>query len=1040
MAFFFIKRPIFAWVVSLFIILAGLLSLRSLPVAQYPDIAPPTVNISTSYPGASAQVVEETVTAVIEREMNGAPGLIYMAGTSESTGAASLKLTFKQGTNPDIAAVEVQNRLAVVEQRLPAVVRQGGIRIEKAADNIQLFVSLSSKDPKYDSVALGEIAASRVIDILRRVPGVGQVQIFGAERAMRIWPDPEKLTALQLSASDVVNAVRSNNNRITIGDIGSHSVPESAALSATIVADDSLDTPEEFGDIELRSLPDGSSIKLRDVARIELGGSDYQIVSGLNDRAATGMGVKLAPGSNALEVVEGIKKAMDELAPLLPSGVQYEIPYDTSPFVAVSIKKVVVSLFEAIALVFVVMFLFMQNIRATLIPTFVVPIALLGTFAVMMAMGFSINVLTMFSMVLAIGILVDDAIVVVENVERIMKEEGLAPGPATVKAMKQISGAIIGITVVLVSVFIPMAFFSGAVGNIYRQFALTLSVSIGFSAFLALSLTPALCATMLKPIGADHHEKKGFFGWFNRVFDKTTHRYSGTVAALVRKPVRYLFVFAAIVGATFLMYRDLPSSFLPNEDQGNLMIPVSLPQGATQRETRAVLAEINEYMVKEESAVHSFSIAGFSIFGNGPHTGMIFAMLRPWDERKEEKDHVSSVVARVNQKFGVRPNAMIFALTAPPLPELGSSTSGFDFRLQNRGGIPYKDFVKARDQLLGMAAGNPELKAVMYAGMTDTPQLRLDIDRAKAQAMGVTIEEVNSTLAVMFGSDYVGDFILNGQVRRIIIQADGKHRTLVDDVKKLRVRNTAGHMVEIGTFARTEWIIGPPSLTRYNGFPAFSITGEAAAGKSSGDAMKAMEELVKKLPPGLGYEWSGQSYEERVSGSQAPVLYGLSILIVFLALAALYESWSIPLSVVLAVPLGILGAVAGVILRDMPNDIYFRVGLIAIIGLSSKNAILIVEVAKDLYRDGMGLVDAAVEASRLRLRPIIMTSLAFGIGVVPLAFASGASSGAQNAIGTGVLGGITTATVLAIFFVPVFFVVIGKVSKKPKPLEETEAH
>jgi multidrug efflux pump len=1030
MAFFFIKRPIFAWVISLFIILAGLLALRSLPVAQYPDIAPPTVNVTTTYPGASAQVVEETVTAVIEREMNGAPGLLYTSATSDSTGVATVKLTFKQGINPDLAAVEVQNRLAVVEQRLPEVVRRGGIRIEKAADNIQLFVSLSTDDGSKDNIELGEIASAKIIEVLRRVPGVGQVQIFGAEKAMRIWPDPEKLTATGLTASDVVSAIRRHNARLTIGTIGTNSVPDSAPLSATIIADDALATPEEFGEIPLRSQPDGSSIRLKDVARVELGGSDYLTVSRLNGRPTTGMGIKLAPGSNALDVVDGIRAAMDDASAFLPPGVTYQIPYDTTPFVSISIKKVIVTLIEAMLLVFVVMYLFMQNIRATLIPTLVVPIALLGTFAVMMGIGFSINVLTMFSMVLAIGILVDDAIVVVENVERIMKEEGLSPLDATLKAMKQISGAIIGITVVLVSVFIPMAFFAGAVGNIYRQFAMTLAVSIAFSAFLALSLTPALCATILKPIDQSHHDRKGFFGWFNRTFDRATNRYGSIVGSLVKRPMRYLAVFIAIVGATFLMFRGLPSSFLPQEDQGTFMITVSLPEGTPQKETLEMLAEIDRYVMENEPSVYTFSIGGFSIFGNGSNTGMAFVTLKHWDERKDPQQHVLEVVGRINAKFGARKNAMIFSLALPPLPELGSSTSGFDFRLQNRGGLSYPEFLKARETLLAEAAASPELTQVMFAGMPDTPQLRLDVDRNKAETLGVSMDEINSTLAVMFGSDYVGDFILDGQVRKVIVQAEGSRRTKVEDVGQLRVRNASGEMVAMESFSKTEWVVGPANLTRYNGYPAFTINGSAAPGLSSGDAMQAMEAIAAKLPKGVGFEWSGQSYEEKVSGSQAGALYALSILIVFLALAALYESWSIPFSVILSVPLGILGAVAGVLIRDMPNDIYFRVGLITIIGLTAKNAILIVEVAKDLYHEGMGLIEATLEASRLRLRPIIMTSLAFGMGVVPLAFATGAGSGAQNAIGTGVLGGITTATVLAIFFVPVFFVtIVGK--KKP---------
>ena len=877
MAFFFIQRPIFAWVISLFIILAGLLALRSLPVAQYPDIAPPTVNVSTTYPGASAQVVEETVTAVIEREMNGAPGLLNTSATSDSNGSATIKMTFKQGINADIAAVEVQNRLAVVEQRLPEVVRRGGIRIEKAADNIQLFVSLSSKDGSLDGIALGEIASAKVVEVLRRVPGVGQVQIFGAEKAMRIWPDPEKLTATGLTAADVVAAVRRHNARLTIGAIGSNSVPDSAPLSASIISDDALETPEEFGEIVLRIRSDGSSVRLKDVARVELGGSDYLTVSRLNGKSATGLGIKLAPGSNALDVVAGIKAAMDEVSTLLPPGVTYQIPYDTTPFVAVSIKKVIVTLFEAMALVFIVMYLFMQNIRATLIPTLVVPIALLGTFAVMLGIGFSINVLTMFSMVLAIGILVDDAIVVVENVERIMKEEGLSPREATVKAMTQISGAIIGITVVLVSVFIPMAFFSGAVGNIYRQFAMTLAVSISFSAFLALSLTPALCATLLKPVDESHHEKKGFFGWFNRVFDQATGRYGNIVASLVKRPLRYLVVFGMIVAATLLMFRSLPSSFLPDEDQGSFMLVVSLPDGTPQKETLELLAEIDGYIMKNEPVIYSFSMAGFSIFGNGSNTGMAFVTLKDWADRKDAKDHVSAVVGRINGKFGARTNARIFALTSPPLPELGSSTAGFDFRLQNRGGLTYQEFTKAREQLISEAAGIPELTSVMFAGMPDTPQLRLNVDRNKAEAMGISMDDINSTLAVMFGSDYVGDFILEGQVRKVIIQADGKRRTKVDDVGKLRVRNATGEMVPMETFVKTEWIVGPASLTRYNGYPAFSISGAAAAGLSSGDAMTAMESLAAKLPKGIGFDWSGQSYEEKVSGSQAVALYGLSI-------------------------------------------------------------------------------------------------------------------------------------------------------------------
>ncbi|ABE49628.1 multidrug efflux RND transporter permease subunit [Methylobacillus flagellatus] len=1030
MARFFIERPVFAWVISLLIILAGLLAIRGLPVAQYPDIAPPVVNISATYPGASAKVIEESVTAIIEREMNGAPGLMYISATS-SPGTASLSLTFRQGTNPDLAAVEVQNRLKTVEARLPEVVRRNGIFIEKSADSIQLIVSLTSEGNRLTEIELGELAAANVLQALRRVEGVGKVQIWSPEYAMRIWPDPAKLTAMNLSASDVASAIRSHNARVTVGDLGNRAVPDHAPISANVISDSALTTPEDFERIPLRTRADGSAILLKDVARVEFGGSDYAFVSRVNGNNAAGMAVKMAPGSNAVATVKRIRATMDELVRYLPAGVSYQIPYDTSAFVEISIEKVVHTLLEAIVLVFLVMFLFMQNLRATLIPTIVVPIALLGTFAVMLAAGFSINVLSMFGMVLAIGIVVDDAIVVVENVERIMAEEGLPPLQATIKAMKQISGAIIGITVVLISVFVPMAFFSGAVGNIYRQFSMSLAVSIAFSAFLALSLTPALCATLLKPIIQDHHEKRGFFGWFNRMFAALTGRYQQRVGAIIKRPIRWLVVYGTIIAVVVFMFVRLPTAFLPDEDQGDFMITVLLPAGATMHETMGTLAHIAHYLNENEPVKYVYEVGGFSFYGTGSNSGMIFATLKDWKEREDAGQHVKAIVDRVNMQFMGLKNTTVFAVNTPPLPELGSS-NGFDLRLQDRGSAGYQAFLAAKDQLMSEGMKSPVLTNLIFAGLPEAALVNLDIDRRKAEALGVGMDEINITLASMFGSDYIGDFMHGNQVRRVIMQADGKDRLELEDIRKLRVRSSNGSMVPLSSIVQLEWISGPPQLTRYNGYPSFTINGNAAPGYSSGEAMQAIEGIARSLPRTIGYDWSGQSLEERRSGAQAPMLFGLSVLIVFLALAALYESWLIPLAVILVVPLGILGALLGVTLRDMPNDIYFKVGLIATIGLSAKNAILIVEVAKDLYADGMGLMEATLEAARLRLRPIVMTSLAFGVGVLPLAIATGAASGAQSAIGTSVLGGIITATLLAIFLVPLFFAVIGRYIKRPQ--------
>ena len=1034
MARFFIHRPVFAWVISLLIILAGIIAIRGLPVAQYPDIAPPVVNVSASYPGASARVVEETVTAVIEREMNGAPRLMYTSASS-SPGMASLSLTFKQGTNPDLAAVEVQNRLKTVEARLPEVVRRNGIAIEKSADSIQLVVSITSDNNRLTEIELGEIASANVLQALRRVEGVGKVQSFSPEYAMRIWPDPAKLTSLNLSAGDITTAIRSHNARVTVGQLGNLGVPEQAPISANIMADASLTTPEDFERIPLRTKADGSAILLKDVARVEFGGSDYSVMSRVNGNNAAGLAVKMAPGSNAVATVKRITTRMDELSKYFPAGVSYQIPYDTSAFVQISIEKVVHTLFEAVLLVFLVMYLFMQNFRATLIPTIVVPIALLGTFAVMYALGFSINVLTMFGMVLAIGIVVDDAIVVVENVERIMIEEGLSPLKATIKAMQQISGAIIGITVVLTSVFLPMAFFSGAVGNIYRQFALSLAVSIGFSAFLALSLTPALCATLLKQPDPDHHEKRGFFGWFNRKFVSLSNRYQGRVGKILKRPLRWLLVYGVIVAAVAVMFVRLPTAFLPDEDQGDFMVMVMLPQGATMSETMKAIDEVSTYLREEEPVKYAYDVGGFSFYGSSSSSGMIFATLKDWSERREAGQDVQSILARINGRFAGRDNLTVFAINTPALPELGSS-NGFDMRLQDRGSVGIEKLAAAREKLMAEGYQSAKLSNLMFAGLPEAPIISLEVDRRKAEALGVSMDEINATLATMFGSEYVGDFMHGSQIRRVIIQADGKDRLALEDVRKLRVRSSSGNLVPLASFVHMEWTMGQPQLTRFNGFPSFTINGNAGAGFSSGEAMAEIERIADSLGEGIGHDWSGQSYEERISGSQAGILFGLSILVVFLALAALYESWLIPFSVILVVPLGVLGALLGVFLRDLPNDIYFKVGLIATIGLSAKNAILIVEFAKDLYDEGKDILEATLEAARMRLRPIIMTSLAFGVGVLPLALANGAASGAGNALGTGGVGGIITATMLAIFLVPLFFVTVGRWIKRPSHQQE----
>jgi multidrug efflux pump len=1025
MASFFVDRPVFAWVLALIIALGGLLSIRGLPVAQYPTIAPPSIAVSTSYPGASAQTLEDTVTAVIEQEMNGAEGLQYVYSTSDSSGAATVTLTFQPGTDPRLASVDVQNRLKRVESRLPAEVRQQGIRVEKAANNFLMFIILKATQDGLTRTDLANYATANILDQVRRVEGVGDVTLFGSEYAMRIWIDPARLTGLNLATTDVIAALRDQNVQVAGGALGALPSVKGQQLNASIVVPASrLTTPEQFGNIILRASPDGSVARLKDVARIEIGAADYSVEARLNGKPVAGLGIKLAPTANALDTAAGVRAKMDELKGFFPPGMDYEVPYDTTRFIQISIEEVIKTLVEAIILVFLVMYLFLQNLRATIVPTVVVPIALLGTLGAMLAFGFSVNVLTLFGMVLAIGILVDDAIVVVENVERIMSEEGLPAREATRKAMGQISGAIVGITLVLTAVFIPMAFFSGSVGNIYRQFSLSLVASMMFSALLALTLTPALCATLLKQVDAGHHhEKKGFFGWFNRGFSRTSRTYQGMVERIIAKAGRYLLIYGVIVAVVVLMFSRLPSSFLPEEDQGYLVSIVMLPTGATQERTLQVLDKLEQHYINDPAVERVITVAGFSFFGAGQNGGIAFTTLKPWDERESPDLHVSAVVGRAFGYFMTIKDAFVFPLNPPPIPELGNS-SGFDFRLQDRGGQGHAKLMEARNMLLGMASQSKVVTGLRPEGQEDTPQLQVDVDRGRARALGLQMADINTTLGVSFGSAYINDFVYQGRVKRVMVQADATRRMLPEDVMQLRVRNAQGGMVPFSAFATAKWVMGSPRLERYNGFPSVKIAGAAAPGFSTGDAMAEMETLAKQLPPGFGFEWSGQSFEERMSGAQAPLLYALSILTVFLVLAALYESWSIPFAVILVVPLGILGAVLGVTLRGMPDDVYFKVGLIAIVGLSAKNAILIIEFAKDLQAQGMSMRSAILEAVHLRFRPILMTSLAFILGVMPLALASGAGSASQRAIGTGVMGGMITATVLAVFFVPVFYVVV----------------
>ena len=1029
MAKFFIDRPIFAWVIALFIIVMGSVAITQLPIAQYPPVAPPSIVISATYPGASAQTLEDSVLSIVEQEMNGSPGLIYMESVAQANGTGSITLSFQPGTSPDLAQVDVQNRLSRASPRLPAAVTQQGVRVDKARSNFLLFAILSSEDPALNPVALGDYASRSVLPELQRISGVGQAQLFGTERAMRIWIDPAKLLSFNLSAADVTAAIRSQNAQVSAGEIGSLPNVAGQGIAATVVVNGQLASVAEFGNVLLHANPDGSAVRLKDVARIELGAQAYSPSARLNGKPSTGIGVQLSPSGNALATAKAIRQRMTELERFFPKGMTWSIPYDSSRFIETSLRQVAETLLEAIALVFFVMFLFLQDWRYTLIPTLVVPIALLGTFATLLTMGFSINVLTMFAMVLVIGIVVDDAIVVVENVERIMSEEGLSPLLATRKAMGQISGAIIGVTVVLISVFVPLAFFSGSIGNIYRQFAAVMGVSIAFSAFLALSLTPALCASLLKPVEAGHHHaKSGFFGWFNRGFAKTAKTYEGGVAKLLPHAGRYLVIYLAIVAGAAWMYRSLPTSFLPNEDQGTMLVNVQLPPGATQERTLAVMQQVEGFVLKQPEVEGMVSVLGFSFSGQGQNAALAFVTLKDWAQRPGQDHSAQALAGRTfGALMGIR-DAFIFPLSPPPIPELGSS-SGFSFRLQDRAGLGHDALLAARNQLLGMAGKSKILTQVRPDGLEDAAQLQLDIDRDKASALGVSFDAINATISTALGSAYANDFPNAGRLQRVMVQADAPARMQPDDLLKLPVTNSKGQMLPLSAFASTRWVTGAMQTVRYNGYPAMRIGGSAAPGYSTGAALDEMEQLASQLPPGFGFEWTGTSREEKLAGSPAMILYGFAILAVFLCLAALYESWTIPLSVILVVPLGVLGVIVATLLRAYANDVYFQVGLITIIGLSAKNAILIIEFAKDLQAQGKSVVESALAAAHLRFRPILMTSLAFTLGVLPLALATGAGSASQRAIGTGVVGGILTGTSLAVVFVPIFFVVVRSLFK-----------
>lgn len=1039
MARFFIDRPIFAWVIAIIVMLAGVLSILKLPVSQYPSIAPPTVVISASYPGANAKTMEDTVTQVIEQRMTGIDNLRYLSSTSDSFGNTQITLTFNAEADPDIAQVQVQNKLQSALPLLPMEVQQQGVKVNKASSSFLMVVGFYSEDGSMDKNDISDYISSNVADPMSRVPGVGEIQTFGAQYAMRIWLDPLKLTKYNLTSIDVIAAIKEQNAQVSAGQLGASPSLPGQELNATVSAQSRLKTPAQFEQIILKSDPSGAKVLLKDVARVELGAESYAVQVFYNGKQASGIGIKLATGANALATAEAVKAKIDELKPFFPEGLQAVYPYDTTPFVEKSIEGVVHTLFEAVALVFIIMFLFLQNFRATLIPTIAVPVVLLGTFAVLSIAGYSINTLTMFAMVLAIGLLVDDAIVVVENVERVMHEEGLSPVEATRKSMDQITGALVGIALTLSAVFVPMAFMSGSTGVIYRQFSITIVTAMSLSVMVAVILTPALCATMLKPVAHGSNDK-GFFGWFNRTFDNLTKRYESSVAAMIKRSIRVMFIFLGLTVAVGWIFMRMPTSFLPDEDQGILFSQAILPVNSTQEQTQKVMDQVSDYYLTQEadSVASVFSVSGFSFAGNGQNMGMAFVGLKDWSDRQLPGMDVKSIVNRSMGYFQKIKNAMVFSFAPPAVIELGTA-SGFDFYLQDRSGQGHEKLIAARNQLLQLAAENPNLVGVRPNGQEDAPMYQINIDQAKIRALGIDINAVNKVLGTAWGSSYVNDFIDRGRVKKVFVQGDAQYRMKPGDLDTWYVRNNLGEMVPFSAFATGEWQYASPRLERFNATPAVNIQGSVVNGYSTGQAMLDIEAMVKKLPPGYGVEWNGLSYEERLSGNQAPMLYALSILVVFLVLAALYESWSVPFAVVLVVPLGIIGALVAMNARGMPNDVFFQVGLLTTVGLATKNAILIVEFAKEYYEKGAGLVEATLHAVRVRLRPIIMTSLAFGLGVVPLAISTGVGSGGKNAIGTAVLGGMLSSTFLGIFFIPIFFVVVERIFSRGKNKSAAES-
>ncbi len=1036
MARFFIDRPIFAWVIALVIMLAGALAAMTLPIAQYPAIAPPTIAINAYYPGASAKTVEDSVTQVIEQKLTGLDGLLYMSSQSDSYGRATVTLTFDADTNPDIAQVQTQNKLQLALPLLPLAVQQQGVQVVKSTRNFLMIVGFVSADGSMTRTDLSDFLNSTVAEPLSRVTGVGEVQVFGTQYAMRIWLDPARLDSFRLTPGDVQMAIRAQNDQVSAGQIGGTPAVPGQGFSAPITAQSRLQTVEEFERILLRSATDGGEVRLKDVARVELGSENYGIVGRYNGQPASGIGIRLAAGANALDTAQAVNAKVEEMKPYFPAGMEIVVPYDTTPFVKLSITNVVHTLLEAIVLVFLVMYLFLQNLRATLIPTIAVPVVLLGTFGVMAAFGFSINTLTMFGLVLAIGLLIDDAIVVVENVERLMSEEGLSPKEAARKSMDQITGALVGIGMVMGAVFVPMAFFGGSTGVIYRQFSVTIVSAMALSVVVAIVFTPALCATMLKPLEKGHGlSQRGFFGWFNRVFDRGRRGYQSAVNRILHRSLRFLVLYAAIVGVVGVLFVHMPTSYLPDEDQGVMFTQIILPAGATQERTLEVVKKLEKhYLEDEQGKVRSiFAAAGFSFAGQGQNMGVGFVNLEPWSERREAGSDVKSIAARAMAAFAQIKEAMVFAFVPPAVIELGTST-GFNVQLQDRAGLGHDALLAARNQFLGMAAQDKRLVGVRPNGQEDVPEFVIEIDHAKAGALGVAIADINDTLATAWGGTYVNDFIDRGRIKKVYLQADAPARMAPEDLGKWYVRNKQGEMVPLSAFTSVHWAYGSPRLERHNGQPSMELLGQAAPGLSSGEAMAAVEEIIAKLPAGIGYEWTGMSFEERRSGAQAPALYALSVLVVFLCLAALYESWSVPFAVILVVPVGILGALLGANVRGFSNDVYFQVALLATIGLSARNAILIVEFAKArMEQEGHSLLDATLEAVRLRFRPVLMTALTFGFGVLPLALARGAGSGAQNAIGTGILGGTIAGTVLGIFFTPLFYAVVKRIFKgKPQ--------